>query len=121
MKSETGLFDRAVRSSAIVGVVSGVGWVALIAVDLSQWSNGDEFMTRPMHVLALCLLVTASVLAVMIQCTARLINGQRQVLAELAAPPRCGYAEGFADGLARRPAAASNGRHLTMVDVGPGD
>jgi len=110
-----GLLGHAYRWSAALGALCVSGWVALSAAELGHWAAAGGELAHPLGLLRDAL-ARAVIGCLVVHVGARVVRGQRRLAEQLDSPGR-GYADGFADGLARRPAS---GRHLSVVD-GPGD
>lgn len=104
------LADRLSKVGLWAGAILG-GSLAL--ADLVAWIVAKQvILVSHFHSLALVVIVLAIVCSLMVQLAARIIRWLRRVAYRLEEPGR-GYPEGFADGLARRPA-----RSLHLVESG---
>src|SRR5258705_9823722 len=114
MTERRGLLAPAYTWSIATAVIASCLWFALAIVAWTKYSDrGVELLNSSMRHAVFIGLAAVALGSLMVHLVARVIRDQRR-LAALVAQPARGYAEGFADGLARRPAAA--GRHLTVVD-----
>lgn len=106
-----GLLGPALRYSKIGLYVGPTAFLVLVALDLAKWEDDQTLLPPQIHRLLAMLLLGLSLAALVVRIGGLLMVRLRKIDFRLREQDDR-YPEGYADGLARRPA-----RNLTLVET----